>query len=676
MFVKLLSSFFICLILFFLTYKTQVSAAGPSQFVTIINPVRISSYNPDPVASLKAQYYEVAQRNLPATWLFTYDALLDQGLINTAKQMNALQEKGLFLEVTLKLAADAGVVYKQPDSWHRANALLLIGYSQEDRLKLIDHYFKTFYQQFGFYPTVTGAWWVDSFSLSHLEQKYNIKVNLGLADQHSTDGYQVWGQYWSTPYYPSAFHAGIPANDKSQKLDIVMLQWAARDPLNGYGEGNASIFSTQDYAVSGFSNDYFEDLYKLYALKHDNQFGQIVVGLEADLSPDTYKDLFAQQLDIIKKYSGSVQAVTATDFAKWYQSTFPDLSPAHFIQNKDLLGKDQQVFWYQSPNYRIGLKYDNQTKQSTVFDFRTYQNNIVEPYYYTKDYDLNLYSILPAIIDTALSSNQQWEIFKTPLQVVNAKADQISLTFNNQSIIFKPNKIHLRGLVSDLPPAIVNSKALDVEGDEDVNLTILPAWITGSAGYNYQNFIPEKPTFLRMRRGIIASGIITIGAIGFWWWLLRRQKTHSKRTLILIAPVLIIAGLIIYWVLKVDHRYYVSQSEVDSLNQLASLPAGNIIVYDRECLNCSWPSQYKPAVFANKRGYVNQLTDKPVVYNSKIFTTTSREEGKVELGRVKAKYIYLVRYGDYREEMPFSPGDYRIRKIYENAHTQVWETDR
>lgn len=671
MLIKLLQLFF-CLILFLIS-TSQVFAVENNQFVTIINPVRISSYNPDAVASLKAQYFEVSIRNLPATWLFTYDALDNQDLVNAAKKMNSLQEKGLFLEVSSQLAEDAGVVYRRPDSWHRANALLLIGYSPDDRRKLIDQYFKSFHQHFGFYPSATGAWWVDSNSLKYLSDKYKVKVNLGLADQHSTDGYQVWGQYWSTPYYPSDLHAGIPASDKMHKLDVVMLQWAPRDPLNGYGEGKASLFSTQDYAVQGFSNDYFEELYKLYAFKHDNQFGQIVVGLEADLSPDTYRDLYADQLDIVKKYQSSVSAVTATDFAKWYQSSFPGLSPSHFIQTKDLRGKDQQVFWYQSPNYRIGLKHDGQTNQTTVFDFRTYHSNIMEPYSLSKDYDLNLYSILPAIIDSGLSVNQQWNITNTSLKSVDSKIEQVILTFDNQIIDFQPDKIVLTGLENGLPVNIVDNKSLAIEKNGEVSLTILPNWIVGPEGYKYQNFIPEKPNFLRMRRGVVMSTVIIVGLLGFWLWLFKRQKTVHKKRLVIAAPALFVFVLVGYWLAVVDHHYYVSQSEVDSLSQLSAMPAGNIVVYDRECLNCSWSAKYKAAVFANKRSYVENITNKPILYNSKIFTTLSREEGRAELEKLNAKYIYLVRYGDYREELPFSPGDYGVKKIYENAHTQIWE---
>ena len=79
-----------------------------------------------------------------------------------------------------------------------------------------------------------------------------------------------------------------------------------------------------------------------------------------------------------------------------------------------------------------------------------------------------------------------------------------------------------------------------------------------------------------------------------------------------------------------------------------------------------------PAVFANKRDYVKKITGKEIVYNSSVFNAQTREKGRKELQKLNADYIYVVRFEDYAEETPFSPGDLNIDEIYSNANAQIW----
>lgn len=71
---KIVSSLILLLLLNVMFIPT-VYAQGTNHFVTIVNPVRISAYTPNPQASLAAEYSEIYQRQLSATWLITYDAL-------------------------------------------------------------------------------------------------------------------------------------------------------------------------------------------------------------------------------------------------------------------------------------------------------------------------------------------------------------------------------------------------------------------------------------------------------------------------------------------------------------------------------------------------------------------------------------------------------------------------
>lgn len=337
------------------------------QFVTIVNPVRISVYNPDPVASLKAQYSVISKLSLPATWLVTYDVLDKPEMVAELKKFNSDQELGLFLEITRSSATKVGIEYHETGSWHFANAVLLSGYTQEERRKFIDAVFGKYKTIFGSYPTSVGSWWTDSYSLSYMKEKYGITADLGCADQLVTDNYSLWGQYWSTPYYPSIYHSGIPAQNQDTKLGVVRLQWAARDPRLGY---YSSLESTQD------NPKIFKKLLDLYADKHNNQFGQITVGLEGDMAAPTYDGVFKDQMTVVA--NSSYQKTTMKQFADWYINKFPDISPSQQIS-------EGGAVWNMSPQYRVG------TIDGKIIDKRVYNHKLLEPYYISPNRERTLF---------------------------------------------------------------------------------------------------------------------------------------------------------------------------------------------------------------------------------------------------------------------------------------------
>jgi len=348
------------------------------QFVTIVNPIRISVYNPDPVASIRAQYAVINKLSLPATWLVTFDILDNPVMVSEIKNFNKSQETGLFLEISKNFAGASGVEYHETGSWHFANAVLLSGYTQEERIKLIDKIFEKYKSIFGSYPTSAGSWWTDSFSLNYMKEKYGITADLGCADQQATDNYFLWGQYWSIPYYPSKFHTGIPAQSKDTKIGVVRFQWAARDPRGGY---YSSLESIQD------NPKIFKKLLDLYVQKHDNQFGQITVGLEGDLTPSVYDGVYAEQMNIVAK--SGYEVTTMKQFAQWYQNQFPDISPEHKISSDG-------ATWYQNPKIRTG------TIDGKIIDTRIYDDRFMEPYYVSPNRERTLFINIP---DSAFSGS-------------------------------------------------------------------------------------------------------------------------------------------------------------------------------------------------------------------------------------------------------------------------------
>lgn len=665
----------VCTITVFLIISpTKVLAQQTSlnQFITIVNPVRISAYTKDPRLSLSAQYSEVNKRNLPATWLLTYDVMLNDGMNSVTKVMDQSQELGIFLEVTERFAQDSGVSYNKTDSWHRANSVFLSGYTQEDRRKLIDTFFEKFKEIYENYPVSVGAWWIDSYSLEYMKNKYNIRARLSVADQFSTDGYQVWGQYWSTPYYPSRFHGGIPATTLANKLEVVTIQWAPRDPVNGYGRGPASLFSTQDY----LDIDYFQKLIRFYVEKHSNRFGQATIGLEGDFSLETYAGMFAKQLDVAANLRSQnvLDTVTMKDFASWYRNSFPKLSPVQIIETDDFLGKKLNSIWYQSPNFRINIIYNYDTKETKVRDFRTYHDNFQEPYYISPNRDLNLSINIPSQIDSANNPDEEWTMFSDRLEHIDTDNEKIILSYkNNHQIKLTDQGLEITGGVESPPKLIFNSPMINVVKSEGkVNIEPKVNWNFSQEGLIFRALTQEGTYFLKQRR-VIAVGVLGIVILAVLIFLIVKKRGRFFYRAVLISILILLpAGFSYKWYLSNSRLYFVNQSELDALNRLRLMGGKRIVVYNNVCLQCAWHTQYMPAVFANKRDYVRKVTNKEIVYNSSIFNSKSRPDARGELNKLHADYIYLAKFEDYVESAPFSPGDLNIEEIYANSNATVW----
>lgn len=670
--------FFVMMIAAFpkLAFAEEQNNSASNQFITVVNPVRISIYSTNPKASLAAQYQEVKKRDLAATWLFTYDVISDPGVESVAKTMDKSQELGIFLEVTPKFASESGVIYSKTDSWHRANAVFLSGYTQQDRRKLIDAAFRKFKENFGFYPTSVGTWWIDSYSLEYMQKKYNITANLTCADQFATDGYEIWGQYWSTPFYPSKLHAGMPASTLDSKLDIVTIQWAARDPLNGYGRNQASLFSTQDY----FKIDYFQKLIDLYAKSHDNKFGQITVGLEGDFPPDSYGGFFANQLDVVKaqKQQMSISVVTMKDFSSWYRSNFPEVSPVQIIQTDDLLGKKIKTIWYNSPHFRVNFLYNYDTKETKVRDFRTYHDNFQEPYYISPNRDLNLSINLPSQIDSASNPDEEWTVSTEELENVDAKDEVLTLNYKNATQIkIKKDGIEIIGEFKNVPKTIVDSSQMNVKkSGKKLDIQIKSIWNYPPQGLIFRSLTQEGTHFLKQRK-VIAAGLLSILiCAGIIIGVVKRKSRLIFKATMIGILVLVVGGGAYKWYISNSKLYFVNQAELDALNRLKVLSGKRVVVYDKTCLQCSWQTPLMPAIFANKREYVKKVSGKEIIYNSSIFNAKTRSAAKRELDKLNADYIYLVRFEDYVELTPFSPGDLNIEEIYSNANTQIWKVKK
>ncbi len=462
------------ILLSFLLFLPKEVIAQDS-FVSIVNPVRGNDFWEDKsqsvLTAVTGQKEIIDKYKFSATWLVRFDALSDQSVISAINSSS--DEKGLFLEITPSWAKEAAVNYRKSNSWHNAGSAFLTGYERDERLKLIDKAFEKFKETFGFFPKSVGAWWIDVFSLKYMEEKYEITSALIVADQYTTDNYQIWGQYFGTPYYPSKTNALHPAQSLENKIPLVMVQWAIRDPVNSYGKGvEESTYSLQANDYIDFHNldtKYFSKLIDVYTKQPLNKFSHLVVGLENSYSWQKYLNEYENQIKVLsdKKKSGQISIVKMEEFASWYKSKFPNLSPEQIIIADDPLGSYKKVVWFMNPYFRAGWFLN---RDGSLFrDIRQYIEGSEELCFKERCDSVNFATSATRVLDE-VSFGHKWIIDQGKITDFNVirKGQKYAITYKNEAgklrtIEFLPRDIGIDGKVSSIDGAILDATAKEVE---------------------------------------------------------------------------------------------------------------------------------------------------------------------------------------------------------------------
>ena len=468
----------LAIFVFFLIPRSAF-AFVPKTYVTISNPVRgydgWTDKTQTPLDVPKFQYQESTSSAFPVTWLLRFDAVSNATISAYFKDLigkDSHESLGAFLEITPSLTQNAGVTYPEGFSIFNANRIFLSGYSQKDRLLLIDTYMNTFFTRYGFYPKSVAAWQLDSYSLQYLQSKYSVLTAMNCDDQYSMDHYRLWGGYLGSPYFPDKNNSLVPAGSYKDRINLAMVHWAQRDLFNFYGSGAASLYSVQanDYLALGKYTTYFDSLLAMYRPNTFNELGYVNVGLENDYN------LKLNGQEIVKIYKtlkvnedkDSLVFISLADFGDWMKSHYPESSPTYFYRTTDPTDtKKGEVFWYQSSHYRIGLKaIDGRTK---IVDFRVYNRNVYEENFATPNQDTNLYTEIPAIIDSVKYPGTELTI-DTDLSQFQTSYDkqwdlwQLTLTKGDQKITFYPDSITF----TNVSAPTIKTNDLDISSTKSV----------------------------------------------------------------------------------------------------------------------------------------------------------------------------------------------------------------
>ncbi len=408
-------------------------------------------------------------QSLPMGWTIRYDVFEDPAIFDKIKKIKNL---GLLLEITPQLAKDANVMYKgslnpQSSDWYYAKNSMLLGYSQEDRKKLIDAIFGKFKAKLGYFPSYTSVWMIDGWSLKYIHDRYGVVLHELTKEQYETDSYSLEGGIFNAPYYPSLNHPLMPGNF-GNKLNMVMVRQTVSDLVYNYGSSKP-YFTSQpnDYLENPQKKDitYFKSLVN-NAISQPTEFRFGVVGFENSYSWDKYGQEYLRQLeylsDLVK--SGKLKVTSPSDFAKIFQNKYAENPPFYLEKNFNSKSKTGTL-WYFGKNYRVRILLKD--KKLILDDLRLF-TPLEDPYYQdpaNADYS---YWIVPYLIDGSkmfttsrntnfknlknfISENKTdtetspfgIELGEGNFDLIN-KTGEIEITFKNnpeRTIILQPEKI-------------------------------------------------------------------------------------------------------------------------------------------------------------------------------------------------------------------------------------------
>ena len=342
--------------------------------------------------ALKFQQEEAHRVGFKTTILVSFRALFDQKVVNYVKEQNKIygDEIGIhFHELMCEELMDAAES-KEP-------ALYL--HTRSSKEKIIIRFFEEFRAKFGFIPSAVGGYILDAALLKIIKGKYP-KVTTAITNcfEEGVKMYEGNNRSWHLfsdggpwgPYYASKANFLCPAKDEEDFVGIVGLPHLNRDMI-------LAITSRDDYFAShpvnvvrakanvGGDSPYmrrFIDQWIEQAQHNGYSYYSLFVSSPwlnpGNIFVDSWEDarkLYTNSLEFLSKRAaeGLVEAVTISEFGKWYSDNIK-IGKQEVTLWKDILcGTKRQMFWYADSSMRATFDLN---AGGSICDLRPYAGQV------------------------------------------------------------------------------------------------------------------------------------------------------------------------------------------------------------------------------------------------------------------------------------------------------------
>lgn len=304
---------------------------------------------------------------LGGTFLLQYDALIDPRYQKLLKALphNSF-EIGAWWEIPQPQVEKAGLKWRGRYPWDwRANIGFSTGYTPKERKKLIDVYMADFKKVFGYYPKSVASWFIDSYSLEYMYQKYHIVASANCKDQYGTDGYTLWGGYWNQAYYPSKINSYMPAQNAVNQIPVPIFRMLGSDPIrqydNGLGTTRQGVVTLEPvYKFGGGDADWVNWFFKSFTEDKALGFNYTQAGQENSFTWDAMAKGFEIQMPLIARLRDErkIRVETMETSGRWFKKQYKITPATSFTVSHDLGESDLKTVWFNSRFYRINLLWE------------------------------------------------------------------------------------------------------------------------------------------------------------------------------------------------------------------------------------------------------------------------------------------------------------------------------
>lgn len=333
-------------------------------------------------------------QGLKTTIQITYASLFSDEIVRIAKEHHEKYGD----EIALSLL---GLPCKEFKEKYKTEDFCIWMFDEETKKAIVDDCFGLFFEKFGFYPSSTGSYFLDAFTINYIKDKYpSVKCAVATCWEEGPKAYHTCNNSWYTfmdggpwnPWIPSKINSHVPACDSADDSGIVAIPHLSRDLIACF-DGNGSNFGTHPQNVLR-GMIYYDDegsveypyLYNLidqyrHLAKYNDgySYNMMFVGPgwlnRAGRWECPYELLAKSYLDGMKYYGelkrkGLLIDMTMEEFADYYRTSHPDYNVGECALWKDILyGSGKQYFWYADPYMRTCLDFN---QGGAMIDLRPY----------------------------------------------------------------------------------------------------------------------------------------------------------------------------------------------------------------------------------------------------------------------------------------------------------------
>jgi hypothetical protein len=198
--------------------------------------------------------------------------------------------------------------------------------------------------------------------------RYGITASCNCKDQVGTDGYTMWGGYWSQAYYPSRKNAYMPAQNPENQIPVPIFRMLGSDPIHQYDSGLGGdvqrVVSLEPVYTRGGGDSAWCAWYFNHFLEGAcMEYAYVQTGQENSFAWKRMERGFSIQMPLIAalRDEGRIRVETLGESGAWFRENYPVTPATSVTVLRDHSEKDLQTVWFNSRYYRANLLWESGT---------------------------------------------------------------------------------------------------------------------------------------------------------------------------------------------------------------------------------------------------------------------------------------------------------------------------